>query len=180
MTGSAEAARVTRLLTDHAPDLLRYFQRRLDYDDAADALAEVIATACRRIRHVPEAPESARMWLFVTARNVAANGVRAYQRDRNLTARLAAATLSAPRIGNSPDSGSEVRDAIERLDKQDAELVRLIHWEGFSIIEAAAILQINASTARGRYQRAKSQLRAALSDEEQPDGAHREEFARTR
>lgn len=63
------------------------------------------------------------------------------------------------------DAGTEVRDAIARLDPDLAELVRLIHWDGFSIVDAAALLEIPASTARGRYQRAKSELRAVLSED---------------
>lgn len=180
MKAPADAARVTRLLTEQAPDLLRYFQRRLNYDDAADAVAEVMAIAWRRIGHIPEVPEAARMWLFVAARNVSANWVRTYTRERELTAKLAAATLAAPRVGSSADSGSDVRDAIERLDPQDAELVRLIHWDGFSIIEAAGIMQINPSTARGRYQRAKSLLRGILGGVHEPGEARWQEAASTR
>jgi RNA polymerase sigma-70 factor (ECF subfamily) len=40
-----------------------------------------------------------------------------------------------------------------------------VHWDGFSVAEAAALLGIPASTARGRHQRAKDDLRAALSIE---------------
>lgn len=65
----------------------------------------------------------------------------------------------------SADAGADVRDAIARLEPDLAELVRLVHWDGFSLADAAELLGIPASTARGRYQRAKSELRAALSVE---------------
>lgn len=175
---STDEARITRVLTANAPDLLRYFQRRLNYDDAADAVGEVMAIAWRRIGRIPQSPDEARMWLFVTARNVAANGLRAYERERTLTATLAATTHAAPRVGPAADVGSEVRDAIQRLDSRYAELVRLIHWDGFSIIETATILQINPSTARARYQRAKALLRITLGGDTEPDEAQRHEAVR--
>lgn len=40
----------------------------------------------------------------------------------------------------------------------------LAHWDGFTIPAAAQLLKITVSTARGRYQRAKITLKAALSD----------------
>jgi len=43
-----------------------------------------------------------------------------------------------------------------------AELVRLVHWDGLTITDAAEVLGIPASTAQGRYQRAKELLRLAL------------------
>ncbi|WP_460795718.1 RNA polymerase sigma factor [Microbacterium sp. GXF0217] len=58
-----------------------------------------------------------------------------------------------------------MRDAIGRLEPDLAELVRLVHWDRLSLTDAAELLGIPASTARGRYQRAKEQLRAALSVE---------------
>ncbi|MGG1909199.1 sigma factor-like helix-turn-helix DNA-binding protein [Microbacterium sp. NRRL B-14842] len=40
-----------------------------------------------------------------------------------------------------------------------------MHWDGFSLTDAAALLGVPASTVRGRHQRAKTLLRAALSVE---------------
>ncbi|WP_416347684.1 RNA polymerase sigma factor, partial [Cryobacterium sp. 10I1] len=61
----------------------------------------------------------------------------------------------------------DVRRALEVLPRNQRELIRLVHWDGFSIIDAARISGIRESTARGRYQRAKAQLRVHLS--ESPD-----------
>ena len=55
-----------------------------------------------------------------------------------------------------------MRDAIDRLDPDLAELVRLIHWDRMTIVQAAELLSIPDSTARTRYARAKDHLRAAL------------------
>ena len=56
----------------------------------------------------------------------------------------------------------EVRDAVSRLTPELRELVGLIHWDGFSISDAAGIIGIPASTARTRYQVARKQLARSL------------------
>lgn len=62
--------RLTAALHGCSDDLLRYFLRRLDPEDAADAAAEVMAIAWTRVQALPTAAEEARMWLFGIARNV--------------------------------------------------------------------------------------------------------------
>lgn len=60
------------------------------------------------------------------------------------------------------DDGDEVRVAIARLDLDRAKLVRLVHWDGLTLVDAAELLGIPASTARSRYAKAKEELRATL------------------
>ncbi|MEI2269586.1 sigma-70 family RNA polymerase sigma factor [Microbacterium sp. No. 7] len=160
---SAHDERVVDALALNAADLLAYFERRVDVPaDAADLVAETMMIAWRRSEQIPAAPEHARMWLFVTARNVLANATRAERRRWKLANRLR--LLIEPRQQSSADAGADVRDAVSRLDPQLAELIRLVHWDGFSLNEAAEILEIPASTARGQHQRAKAALRTMLSE----------------
>jgi RNA polymerase sigma-70 factor (ECF subfamily) len=145
-----------------APDLLRYLQRRLGRDDAADALAEVMIAAWRRSDAMPVDPEQSRMWMFGIARNVLANNARGERRRSRLADRLRMVLVVAPLTETPSDEGIEVRDAIARLSPDHAELVRLVNWEGFSLASAGEILGIPASTARTWYQKARKELRAAL------------------
>lgn len=161
MKSAASSRRLTDTLQKTSEDLLRYFLRRLDGEDAADALADVMTTAWTRVNAMPAEPEQARMWLFGIARNVLLHAQRGNIRRSKLADRMRI-TLSL-RVAPPADAGSEIRDAIDRLDDDLAELIRLIHWDGFSIVDAAALLEIPSSTARGRYQRAKEALREALS-----------------
>ena len=57
----------------------------------------------------------------------------------------------------------DVRQAVNRLTADLRELVELIHWDGFSVVEAARLLAIAASTARSRYATAKGHLHSALA-----------------
>lgn len=165
MTADAREQRVTEELAANAPDLLAYFERRVTRDDAADLLAEVMLTVWRRADQLPADPVRARMWLFVTARNVLANAERSERRRWRLANRLRMmlGSQTSPAAASDPEEGAEVRDAIARLSPDLAELIRLVHWDGLTLVEAAEVMEIPASTARGRYQRAKQELREALA-----------------
>lgn len=131
-------------------------------EDAADLFGEVMLTAWQKIDKMPESSERQRMWLFVIAANKLSNHRRTASRRLDLTERLrchaAAATMT-------PEHAHAVRDAVLRLHHAQRELVMLIHWDGFSIVEAAEILGLNASTARSRYAAARELLRDALIEE---------------
>jgi len=147
-----------------ASDLLAYLSRRTHADDAPDLLGEAMIVAWRRVKELPADPERARMWLFGIARGTLQNHVRGERRRWALADRIRG-NVRADATAPAADAGSEVRDAIDRLEPDLAELVRLVHWERLSLTDAAEMLGIPASTARGRYQRAKEHLRAALSVE---------------
>lgn len=165
MSNSRETASlIDELVRNNADDLLRYFQRRLLNDsDAAEAYGELLLTAWKLRRRVPADPTQGRMWLFTTAHNVLRDSRRALARRSAAVERLAndMRVLKAP---TRDDTAIEVRDALDRLPDEDAELVRLIYWDGLASHEAATVLGLNPSTARSRLSRAKQQLRAALED----------------
>ena len=164
MTRPPRDAALTSAFDASASDLLSYLSRRVGADDAPDLLGETMVVAWRRVRDLPDDPERARMWLFGIARGTLQNHARGQRRRWALADRIRL-QIRDDATAPPPDEGSEVRDAIDRLDPDLAELVRLVHWDGFSITDAAELLDIPASTARGRYQRAKEHLRAALSIE---------------
>lgn len=146
------------LLEATAPELLRYFERR-DRADAADLLGETLLVAWRRAKDIPADPLEARMWLFGVARTVLMGHARDTARRLRLADKL---REMAPSAATDPDGALDVRAAIAALPPDQAELVRLVHWEGFTVAHAASIMGLNASTARGVYQRAKSALRESL------------------
>lgn len=88
MTLTASRKRLTTALRASSDDLLRYFLRRLDSEDAADALAEVMITAWTRVDALPEEPDEARMWLFGIARNVPLHAHRGNVRRSQLADRM--------------------------------------------------------------------------------------------
>lgn len=160
----AQDSTVEAALKANSVDLLHYFERRADGDVAADLLAETMLAAWQQEQNHPNGAEAARMWLFGIARNVLKNSERGKRRRHRLASKLKV-MLRPDNSSQAADEGAEVRDAVRRLDPELGELVRLVHWDGFSIADAGQILGLHPSTARGRYQRAKEQLRQALQEE---------------
>ena len=152
----------------NATDLLAYLERRIDpRSAAADVLGDAMVTAWKRVDDLPSEPEQARMWLFVVARNTLLNQRRALGRHRAAVDRLrgiivsdiAAATSDTDRA----DSRVAVRAAMQSLDPADAELVRLVNWDGFALAEVAKLEGLASSTVRSRYAKALKQLAAILN-----------------
>lgn len=144
-------------------DLYAYLARRLTVpSDAGDALSDVFATAWRRRSKIPADETEARMWLFAIAANVLRNVHRGQRRQRAMLDRLRQETELASGVHDDTGLTATVREAIERLPPGQAEVVRLRHWEGFTLDEAARIVGIPASTARSRYAAAREQLRLLL------------------
>ena len=161
---SALRSRVEAVLADAAPALLGFFLHRVDpAEDAADLVSETLAIAWRSTRRMPVDTEAARMWCFGVAKNV----LRNYERGRRRRDALADRLHIAIAIADGPQFTEEeldLRAAVAALPEDLAELVRLVHWDGFTLAEAAALLGIPASTARSRHAKAKELLREALAE----------------
>lgn len=151
---------LTEALHESNGDILRFLQRRVGPDDAPDLLGEMLVVAWRRVTDLPEDPTEARMWLFGLARGTLQNYSRGEQRRWALVDKLR--SHMPPPTAPAADAGHEIRDAISRLKPELAEVVQLVHWEGFSLAQAAVVIGIPAATARARYARAKEDLRASL------------------
>jgi RNA polymerase sigma-70 factor (ECF subfamily) len=153
-----------RALRDSSPALLAYFERRAsDRADAADMLGELMLQAWRRTAALPDEPERQRMWLFTMARHVLANHRRSARNRHALVEKVRAVLHNQ---GDEPDIGAaaDVRDAVLRLPERQRELVMLVHWDRFTIVEAAELMDTNPSTARSRYAAARIALREALGE----------------
>lgn len=154
-----------RLVERVAPDLLAYFERRVvDREDAADLLGETLLVAWRRADTVPREDERGRMWLFGVARRVLGNHARGVRRRLALADALREDVARA--ATHLPSRRGAVRDAVDALPAHLGELVRLVHWDGFSLTEAAELTGTSASTVRSRYARARQLLQRSLSPPE--------------
>ncbi len=158
-------AELRQALASTGNDLLGYFERRRrSPEDAADLYGETMLQAWRRHESIPLGDTTRqRMWLFTIAANVLANDRRSLRRRSALTDELRN-HLAISSTAHPMDEASAVRDAVLRLHYAHRELVMLIHWDGMTIVEAAELLGLNQSTARGRYAAARTSLREALRD----------------
>lgn len=163
----SQAPDALKIITDNSADLLAYFERRADDGEAADLLSETMFTAWRRSDAMPTEHTEARMWLFGIARLTLANAQRSSLRRWRLADRLRGHLLARPSTHDDAEA-IDVRDAVRRLPAEHRDLIGLLHWEGFSLAEAAQIIGIPASTARGRYQAARQRLASTLAQHESP------------
>lgn len=152
---------LTSTLRESQGDLLRFLHRRVGSDDAPDLFGETLLIAWRRVEDLPDDATEARMWLFGLARGTLLNHARGQRRRLALVDKVRV-HMPGQAVAAAADEGGEVRDALERLKPELAEIVQLVHWDGFTLAEAAGIVGIPAATARSRYARAKDDLRAAL------------------
>jgi len=161
---TVQQERLEQAYVANAPDLLNYFGRRvLILVDAADLVSETFVVACRRKEHLPTGDEQVRMWLFGVAKHVLANTTRGSTRRFELASKLREHLLTVP-VEHPSTEALDIRQALGRLPSDQSELVKLVLWDGFSVPEAAIILEVSESTARGRYQRARTRLGELLSD----------------
>lgn len=153
----------------HGPSLLLYFERRIEpVEDAAMLLNDLLVVVWKRAASAPSDPEQVRMWMFGIARKLLNNQRRSnYRRSAladQLREQLASRSQPIP-----PDEAAAVRAAVATLPKSQRELVRLVHWDGFTLSEAARITGVGASTARSRYALARAKLTGELTNRaEQP------------
>lgn len=160
MTASG-SANVERLVEDLAPDLLNYFLRRVNVAaDAADLLGDTLLVIARRPSDLPADPQEARLWAFGVARKTLSTGRRSAWRRTVLIQRLGEQLTEDSRA--RPAEHDALHATLERLVPLDREIIRLIHWEGFSQEEAARIVGKPSGTVRSRYTRARATLRTQL------------------
>ncbi len=157
------AVRFRSLYGEYQPDLLAYFLRRLDRDDAVDATADVFLTAWRRIGDVPSNPE-ARLWLFGVAHNVLRNHLRTVRRRGRLHSKVATSRIDSELLPEivvvRREQDREVIAALDRLRPQDREVLTLRLWEEASFDDIAAVMQCSRHAAEQRYGKALRRLRS--------------------
>ena len=161
MASSDFETRVERLIETNTPALLAYFLRRTsDPADAADLLGDTQLVIWRRAKALPADDAEARLWIFGVARRVLAGQRRGQQRRDALQDRLRAQLTVT---GREPDADrTDLAAALRQLSAVDQEIIRLVHWDGFSQAEAAQLLGMPEGTLRSRHHRARQQLRGLL------------------
>ncbi len=135
------------------------YTRRVE--DAEDVVQEGFHRAVRALSDYDDRrPFSA--WFYTIVRNVARTAI---SKDGRRAA-LAPLTLleDEPPAPSPPDAiaAGDVARAIEDLAPMQQACVRLCHLEGFTSIEAGAMLGVSEGTVRTHLHRARKQLRTAM------------------
>jgi RNA polymerase sigma-70 factor, ECF subfamily len=160
----------------HIRAVYRFLARRYGSGAAADLAAETFARAFeRRASYRLEMP-SALPWLLGVATRVGANEHR--REATQLRAYASVAAHEATHQGGEEagtDTGAAVA-ALAALKRGDRDAFLLLAWGELAYDEIAAALEIPVGTVRSRINRARRQLRDALSAPAQgpliPDGRY--------
>jgi RNA polymerase sigma-70 factor (ECF subfamily) len=165
---SAPDSRFEGLYKEHFELIYAYMIRRVRLADVPDLVADVFATAWRRIEDIPSPPE-ATLWLYGVAKNVVSQHHRGRIRRERLFAKSRRNLSGA--TGASHDDVSlaqmQLHELLNRLRTDDQELVRLVVWEELSHSQVAVILNCSPNAVAIRWHRAVERLRrdaASLGD----------------
>jgi len=146
------------LFSRHYGAVFGYAARRVGWDDAGDAAAEVFAVAWKKIRSVPDGPGTL-PWLYGVARRVVSNHRRSQRRRERLQS--TAASQPVRRVEHDP---ADFEAALASLNDDDREILMLAAWEGLSPAEMGKALGCSANAASVRLHRARGRLEAAFGD----------------
>lgn len=173
-TADDRVARFGAIYDANYADIDAYCRRRTAQAQAADAVSETFLTAWRRFDDMPTG-ESARLWLFGVARRVIANQQRSTNRRDRLHLRLVDQPHTTAAPADAHLDAEPVVEALASLSTDDAEVLRLVAWEGLSHAEAGVVLDCTANAIGVRVHRARQRLARALETNEQTDRTDRSE-----
>ncbi len=152
----------------------RYLARRTDAATADEVLNETLLVCWRKLDEVPPEPDASIPWAIVVARNLLANAQRAERRRGRLVGKIIALDPPASVVEYAhPDDDADaiaLRDALTRMRRDDAELLRLWAWDALESPQLATVLGISANAAAIRLHRAKKRLRNELLKSASPAG----------
>jgi RNA polymerase sigma factor (sigma-70 family) len=152
--GSREA--FDELFARYRQLLYGYFRRRLSSAARAEELTQDTFLAVLRATARYEPRATVRSYLFGIAWKLVSGERRKSAGDR-LTD-----SSGEPAVADSPESALWVRQALERIDAGEREILMLREYEQLSYDEIAALLRLPVNTVRSRLFRARMSLRENL------------------
>jgi RNA polymerase sigma-70 factor (ECF subfamily) len=153
--GSREA--FEDLFGRYQPVIYRFFHRRLNSPDRAQDLTQetFLAVVNAAVRYEPRA--TVRSYLY----GIAFNLLSAERRKGN---RRQESSVEADALSQQPaaDTSFWVRQALERLEETEREILMLREYEQLSYDEIARLLRIPVNTVRSRLFRARNAMKTLL------------------
>lgn len=141
--------------------IAKFLYRRVEVDDVEDLSAQVFDIAWRKGGTVTVGEELP--WLYRVATNLVANHRRKNARAQSFLARIVAPDTS-PSAESIAVADIALADAWRLLPATSRQILALTAFDGLSVTEAARALDITANAVSVRLNRARTQLRAALTD----------------
>lgn len=144
------------LIIEHHPAVLRTACRLLGrIEDAKDAAQEVFL---RLLRNRSESPRDIGPWLYRVTVNVCHDYYRRRKRIIEISPNRADAAPDPESIMRIRQTQHMLAAALSLLTKREREAVVLRHIQGFSAVETAVMLKLEAATVRSRTHAARAKL----------------------
>jgi RNA polymerase sigma-70 factor (ECF subfamily) len=171
---SGSATAFTTLVDHYYPIILAYLLRQTGEPEwARDLAQETFLDAFRALDKLPE-DRSFRAWLFVVARNNYRHALRRRRVRQFVSLEWLIANRRHPELALEDDAPDFVeRDAVQQALNQLALALReplVLLSLGYSLKEAADILEISHAAARQRASRGLRQLHDILTNDQ--GGSH--------
>ena len=161
--GGSRAA-FEELFARYRKPLYGFFGRRLNNSERADDLTQETFLAVIRAVSRYEPRASVRTYLYGIALKLVAAERRRVFRNRASSSALGLGTTE-PNTDRTPDTVLWVRQALERLDASDREILMLRGYEQLSYSDIAELLRIPVNTVRSRLFRSRLALKGYLESE---------------
>lgn len=165
--GGSRAA-FEELFARYRKPLYGFFGRRLNNPERAEDLTQETFLAVIRAASRYEPRASLRTYLFAIALKLLAA-----ERRKFLTSSPSGQPAAEPTTGGTPECVLWVRQAMEKLDAPDREILMLREYEQLSYSDIAELLRIPVNTVRSRLFRSRLALKSYLESEEKTNPALR-------
>jgi RNA polymerase sigma factor (sigma-70 family) len=169
----ADPAGFATLFDRHATVIRDYLARRVGPQPAEDLTGETFLIAFARRTDYDQAHQNALPWLYGIASNLVRQRRRGEVRQLRALARtgvddvLADHAESVSTKVTAQASTRVLAGALARLTAGERDVLLLMAWAGLSYDELAAALDIPLGTVRSRLHRARTKVRAALTNLEE-------------
>jgi RNA polymerase sigma-70 factor (ECF subfamily) len=170
--GGSRAAFEELFARYHKP-LYGLFGRRLNNPERAEDLTQETFLVVIRGASRYEPRALVRTYLYGIALKLLAAERRKVLRSSEL-----GQTAPEPETGGAPESVLWVRQAMEKLDASDREILMLREYEQLSYFEIAELLRIPVNTVRSRLFRSRLALKSYLESRAKSNAALRPSAAR--
>jgi RNA polymerase sigma-70 factor (ECF subfamily) len=165
--GGSRAA-FEELFARYRPSLYGFFRRRLNNPERAEDLAQETFLAVIRAASRYEPRALVRTYLY----GIALKLLAAEQRKFLTSSRLEQSTPE-PKTDSTPEGVLWVRQALEKLDAPEREILMLREYEQLSYSDIAELLRIPVNTVRSKLFRSRLALKSYLESEARTNPAPR-------
>lgn len=165
---SGSRAAFEELFARYRKPLYGFFGRRLSHPERAEDLVQETFLAVIRAASRYEPRALVRTYLYGIALKLLAA-----ERRRFLTSSALGQSAPEPKTGGTPELGLWVRQAMEKLDAPDREILMLREYEQLSYSDIAELLRIPVNTVRSKLFRSRLALKSYLESDAKTDPAPR-------